>query len=252
MTDLRPITFVDLDDNLFQSLRKVPEDQHDGKILVAEALNGNNSFQTLKQQNMFAWLSATTEMVPVTARSSRSFANVKLDFGNSYRVVGNGAVVIKPNGEIDLEWHEALLAETSKEADSIHALEAACIEVAKELGIEVRCPHSIENGIRHSVIVKQDNPDVAIRLNEILERVSVPAGWTSHLNSNNLAFTVAAVSKKRATEYVMSQMPNIDKRITFGMGDSFTDMPFMALCDFFATPMRGQIATGFINEKIKH
>jgi len=252
MTMLRPIMFADLDDTFFQSLRKVPETQHEGKVLVSEAISGNHSYQTIKQQNLFAWLAATTDIIPVTARSSRSFANVKLDFGATFKIVGNGAVVIKPNGEIDQQWHEILVSETSKELETIHALEAACLAVAAELGIAVRCPQSIENGIRHSVIVKQDDPDVELRLSEILAGVSVPTGWTSHLNSNNLAFTVPSVSKKRATEYVMSQIPDIDHRITFGLGDSFTDMHFMGLCDFFATPMRGQVAEKLISTKINH
>jgi hydroxymethylpyrimidine pyrophosphatase-like HAD family hydrolase len=252
MTMLRPIMFADLDDTFFQSLRKVPDTEHEGKILVSEAISGNHSYQTIKQQNLFAWLSATTDIIPVTARSSRSFANVQLDFGATFKIVGNGAVVIKPDGEIDEQWHEILVSETSKELEAIHALEQACLSVAAELGIAVRCPQSIENGIRHSVIVKQDDPDVKIRLNEILAGVSVPDGWMSHLNSNNLAFTVPSVSKKRATEYVMSQIPDIDQRITFGLGDSFTDMPFMGLCDFFATPMRGQVAEKLISTKYNH
>ena len=252
MTMLRPIMFADLDDTFFQSLRKVPDDQHEGKVLVSEAISGNHSYQTIKQQNLFAWLTATTDIIPVTARSSRSFANVKLDFGSTFKIVGNGAVVIKPDGEVDQQWHEILVSETSKELDAIHALEAACLVVAGQLGIAVRCPQSVENGIRHSVIVKQDDPDVKIRLNEILAGVSVPAGWMSHLNSNNLAFTVPSVSKKRATEYVMSQIPDIDQRITFGLGDSFTDMPFMGLCDFFATPMRGQVAAKLFSAENNH
>lgn len=252
MTMLRPIMFADLDDTFFQSLRKVPDDQHEGKVLVSEAISGNHSYQTIKQQNLFTWLSATTDIVPVTARSSRSFANVKLDFGSNFKIVGNGAVVIKPDGEVDQQWHEILVSETVKELDTIHALESACMALAAELGIAVRCPQSVENGIRHSVIVKQDDPDIKIRLDEILAGVVVPSGWTSHLNSNNLAFTVPSVSKKRATEYVMSQIPDINQRITFGIGDSFTDMPFMGLCDFFATPMRGQVAEKLISTPSNH
>lgn len=246
MTISRPKVFADLDDTLFQSLRKVPETQKEGIRLVAEVeKTGNHSYQTSKQQQLFAWLAQTADVIPVTARSTRSFANVKLDFGKNWRVLGNGAVVVKPDGVIDQQWHELLVQETSNDLEDIHSLEAHCLSIAAELGIAVRCPASIENGIRHSVIVKQDNPDVKIRLNEILERITVPVGWTSHLNSNNLAFTVPSVSKRRAVEYVMSQMPDLAESILIGMGDSLTDMPFMTLCDFFATPTRGQIAETF-------
>jgi hypothetical protein len=241
MSLLRPIIFADLDDTFFQSLRKVPVDQHEGKTLVSEAISGNHSFQTLKQQHLFNWLVESAEIIPVTARSTRSFANVRLDFGNSYKIVGNGAVVINADGSIDQDWHQRLITETVKESDAIQRLEADCLKIAAELGIQVRCPQSIENGIRHSVIVKQDDPDVKIRLNEILAKVNVPDRWTAHLNGNNLAFTVPAVSKKRATEYVMTKIPDLHSRITFGLGDSFTDIPFMGLCDFIATPSRGQL-----------
>jgi hydroxymethylpyrimidine pyrophosphatase-like HAD family hydrolase len=239
-----PIVFADLDDTLFQSARKVPHDETKDLRLVSEAVSGNHSYQTLKQQALFDWLINTTLLIPVTARSTRSFGNVRLPFRPLWAVLGNGAVIYK-NGSVDTEWHDMLLAETTKETDAIAQLEDACKSIAGELGIAVRCPASVENGIRHSVIVKQDDPDVSIRLNEILERVSVPEGWTSHLNSNNLAFTVPSVSKKRAVEYVISQISGVNERIVFGMGDSLTDMPFMNLCDFFATPTRGQIADTF-------
>jgi hydroxymethylpyrimidine pyrophosphatase-like HAD family hydrolase len=239
-----PIIFADLDDTLFQSARKVPTTEMKDLRLVSEAISGNHSFQTLKQQALFSWLNSSAHLVPVTARSTRSFANVKLPFTASWAVLGNGAVVLK-NGKADSTWHEMLLAETEKEADNIAKLEKFCLKTAEELGIAVRCPQSIENGIRHSVIVKQDDPDVVIRLDEILAKVILPAGWTSHLNSNNLAFSVPAVSKKRAVEYVMKQIPDIGERIVLGMGDSLTDMPFMNLCDFFVTPTRGQIADTF-------
>jgi hydroxymethylpyrimidine pyrophosphatase-like HAD family hydrolase len=239
-----PIVFADLDDTLFQSARKVPTTEMKDLRLVSEAISGNHSFQTIKQQALFDWLNKSAILIPVTARSTRSFANVKLPFGSQWAVLGNGAVILK-DGSPDKVWHGTLLAETEKEADNIAKLEKFCCDTAAELGIAVRCPQSIENGIRHSVIVKQDDPDVSIRLNEILERVSVPTGWTAHLNSNNLAFTVPTVSKKRAVEFVMSQISYIGERIVFGMGDSLTDMPFMNLCDFFVTPTRGQIADTF-------
>lgn len=240
----KPIIFADLDDTLFQSARKVPSTEMKNLRLVSEAISGNHSFQTLKQQSLFKWLVESATLIAVTARSSRSFANVKLPFLSPWAIVGNGAVILN-GGEPDSGWHQTVLSETEKEADNIAELEKFCLKTAEELGIAVRCPQSVENGIRHSVIVKQDDPDVTIRLNEILERVDVPAGWTAHLNSNNLAFTVPTVSKKRAVEYVMRQIPDIDERIVLGMGDSLTDMPFMNLCDFFVTPTRGQIADTF-------
>lgn len=256
----RPIIFADLDDTLFQSARKVPSDQQKDLLFVSEAASGNHSFMTLKQQSLFAWLNECADLIPVTARSTRSFANTKLPWKSQWSVLGNGAVVTRPPTilaeklsadawEVDAHWRETLFAEAATFADEIWRLERSCIDTAAELGITVRCPQSIENGLRHSVIVKQDNPDEAIRLREILDRVVVQDGWTSHLNGNNLAFTIPCVSKKRAVEYVLSQLPNTGERIIFGMGDSLTDMPFMSICDFFATPTRGQIAETYSFKK---
>ncbi len=243
MTYARPVVFADLDDTLFMSIRKIPDDAKEGLQLVSEADNGNHSYQTLKQQNLFAWLTATTTIVPVTARSTRSFAKVKLDFGKNFKIVANGAVVIKPDGEIDRDWHEILLSEITPLSKSILEIEENCKKIADELGIMVRCPQAAENGIRHSVIVKQDDAVSEYRLHEILDRVEIPEDWTKHLNGNNLAFTVPAVSKKRAVEYVMKQLPDLDTTTTIGMGDSFTDMPFMSLCDLFVTPLHAQVLT---------
>lgn len=250
MISKRPKVFADLDDTLFLSLRKLPAHAHEGKRLVSPADNGNDSYQTLKQQNLFAWLRETTDLIPVTARSTRAFAKIDLDFGNSFKIVANGAVIIKPDGKIDQDWHEILLAEITPLHESILEIEENCQNIARELGILVRCPQTLENGMRHSVIVKQDNLDVELRLQEIFERVDVPEDWTRHLNGNNMAFTVPAVSKKRAVEYVMQQLPDLDKTVTIGMGDSFTDMPFMSLCDLFVTPLQGQLADGI--STLKH
>jgi hydroxymethylpyrimidine pyrophosphatase-like HAD family hydrolase len=85
--------------------------------------------------------------------------------------------------------------------------------------------------------------DDAQRLDEIdeaLSRIAAP-GLVRHRNDNNLSFTPAGISKRYAVEY-LSQKLLSDKSVpVFGMGDSVTDLPFMATCDMLVIPKNSQI-----------
>ena len=63
-----------------------------------------------------------------------------------------------------------------------------------------------------------------------------------HLNGNNLAVLPKIINKESAVSYLIDgykrQHPEL---VTFGAGDSKTDAPFMALCDYALIPKNTQL-----------
>ena len=63
-----------------------------------------------------------------------------------------------------------------------------------------------------------------------------------HLNGNNLAVLPKIINKESAVRYLIDnykqQHPDL---LTFGAGDSHSDAPFMALCDYALIPKNTQL-----------
>ena len=63
-----------------------------------------------------------------------------------------------------------------------------------------------------------------------------------HINGNNLALLPKIINKESAVSYLLNRYkqehPNV---LTFGAGDSKTDAPFMALCDYALIPKNTQL-----------
>ena len=53
---MRPIFFSDLDDTIFQTARKMKDDEVDHATLASEALNGSHSYMSPPQVLMMDWL----------------------------------------------------------------------------------------------------------------------------------------------------------------------------------------------------
>lgn len=63
-----------------------------------------------------------------------------------------------------------------------------------------------------------------------------------HLNGNNLAVLPKIINKESAVSYLIdSYKQQHPELLTFGAGDSKTDAPFMALCDYALIPKNTQL-----------
>ncbi len=100
---MTPIALVDLDDTLLQTRGKCPPG-----VELWPAATGRDgqplSFMTPAQRALFAWLDATTRVVPVTARTLDAFQRVALPFRHG-AVLSFGGTVLRPDGQPDLDWH---------------------------------------------------------------------------------------------------------------------------------------------------
>ncbi|MDW9481715.1 hypothetical protein GOB57_24000 [Sinorhizobium meliloti] len=236
---MKPIALVDLDDTLFQTKRKVPHLSEDDLFLASTANNGSHSYMTKTQARFAEWLVATTETIPVTARSSEALSRVTIPF-HSYAIVSNGAVILDPDGKPDAEWHE-LVSEGLRPLDSYFGdLLTAGTAKAAELGVSIRAWRVMEGDLATYVVFKENEGDGA-RLQEIVPLVD-KEGWVRHHNGNNLALIPPTISKRLATEFLIKRLRADDPhRPVIGYGDSVSDFSYLSLCDWWGAPGKSQM-----------
>lgn len=239
--------FLDLDDTLFQTLRKCQQDAHDPALAVRACLPDGtpNSFATRKQQWLWDWLAQGFKIVPVTARDWPAFQRVNLPFQEEV-VLNHGAVILDKHGAVDPVWLQKILAALPAYDDCFYALWADIDAYAQQgRGYHVRLVQDF--GQTWYGVVKHCSSQEA-PLRTLLEEVVKPcpaitAGrlyW--HLNGNNLAILPKIINKEAAVQYLLAayrrEHPHI---LTFGAGDSLTDAAFMTLCDYALIPRNTQL-----------
>lgn len=234
----KPIIFSDLDDTIFQTARKM-DSVADPEGLASEALNGSHSYMSETQSVMMDWLLGTSRFIPVTARSTEALERCTLPF-DDYRVCSNGAVILSPDGTADRGWLEES-TEQANAAQEIFAAMIGFVAVQSPAG-RYRCWTVEEFGTGFYFCVKSN--ESAQALDDVEEGLCALAETrlVRHRNDNNLSFTPAGISKRLAVEYLSEKLLRGGAVPVFGMGDSLTDLPFMATCDMLVIPKKSQIS----------
>jgi len=241
------MVFVDLDDTLFQTLRKCPPDEpHEHLTLAAQATNGAHSMMTRRQKALVDWLIASAETIPVTARSTEAYSRVAIGF-QSFAILANGAVILGPDGAPDAEWAEVMARDLGGFEETLEALLEHGRAAAEAASLDVRSWIVAEAELATYAVFKQnDGEGDGERLAEIADALVTGfdlAGWTVHHNGNNLGFLPPALSKRRAVEHLLGRLRADDPaRPAIGLGDSLTDLPFMRVCDVWGAPAVSQLA----------
>ncbi|MDT8406027.1 MAG: hydrolase [Methylococcales bacterium] len=247
---MHSLVFTDLDDTLFQTLRKCGPTQRKALTACAYLKDGAAiSYATPRQTWLWSWLSASHAVIPVTARNFNAFSRVDLPFSHQ-AVLNHGAVIVDQHGQLDSVWHQRMQTAMSACQDELAALwQAVMTYAAGQSGLK---PRLIEDfGQVWYGVIKHDQADHQA-LQTLLQTVlqshpAVVAGqFYCHCNDNNLAIIPAAIGKARAVRFLIEQYRSrYDDLITIGLGDSFTDGPFMALCDYALMPQNSQLASLF-------
>lgn len=238
---MRPLVFTDLDDTLFSTLRKLGGQE--GLRQATTATNGRHSFMTPRQAALFAWLSETADLVPVTARSREAFARVHLPFAGP-AILSMGAVVQGPDGALDPAWHARLAEIAARRGPELAALLAAVPEAIAGTGLRRWIVE--EEGLPVYLCAKA-NAEAAGEIDAALGALEAqlaglaPEGIRITRNGNNLAAIPAEVSKRQAVEWLAERLGGAERPV-IGVGDSLSDLGFMLACDMAMFPAAAQIA----------
>jgi hydroxymethylpyrimidine pyrophosphatase-like HAD family hydrolase len=239
--------FLDLDDTLFQTLRKCGLGADDPQLQVRACLPDGtpNSFATYKQQWLWDWLEKGFKIVPVTGRDGFAFDRVTLPFQEEI-VLNHGAVILDKDRNIDRVWMAKIMQELPKYHELLLELwseiEAYCL---CNNGYKVRLVNDFDvtwyGVIKH---VEGAEAPLEVILKGIIKKhpyiLNGSLYW--HLNGNNLAVLPKIINKESAVSYLINnykkQHPAL---VTFGAGDSNSDAPFMGLCDYALIPKNTQL-----------
>lgn len=241
---MRAIALVDLDDTLFQTLRKCPPDVPQERLVpLGFARDGSPlSYATPRQVAMIEWLSETAWLVPVTARSRDALMRAHIPF--SAAIAAHGGVILGEDGMPDAEWHAHVTARADADASALHTLRDRIALEAEERNADLRVRVLDEEGVGLYVLAKHQETDEAA-LHATVDAVvdEVPAGWTVHRNGNNVAIMPPWLGKQHAVAALLPRLraAHPDAPV-IGIGDSLTDAPYMALCDYAMMPQGSQLA----------
>lgn len=234
----RPVLFTDLDDTLFQTARKMAEPSCATR-LAADATNGHHSYMTRAQAALTAWLLDTTQVVPVTARSTEALARCRIPF-TSWKVAANGAVILRPDGQPEPGWSDHISDLSTAFKAALEALDDETLR-RNSAG---RFRHWIvrEDGRPVYFCVKSNGEQAWLDSLEGPLRDLAGNRFVYHRNGNNLSLTPQAISKHAAVAHLLDTCPAFHDRVLLSMGDSLTDLPFMGLASMMMMPPDSQIA----------
>jgi hypothetical protein len=238
---------TDLDDTLFQSLKKCPPDT---RLTPAARTHDNSwhSFMTPKQLAFYQWLSADAQMVPVTARSRAALSRVALPFIYG-AIVQHGGMVLTPELLPDPLWLEWLAPRLGPYQPKLLAL-AARLERDLSAWPELKVTIYQEDGWVFYIGVKnRDKTMWSLGAGEqaAMALGNEPGMW-QHLNGNNLAILPDTVRKELAVSWFLERLrAQYPELCCIGAGDSISDLPFLRLCDYALLPTQSQAVKHVFN-----
>lgn len=241
---MKPYLFIDLDDTLFQTIRKCPES--DGLKTAAIARNGDPlSFMTKGQTALFDMFSESMTVIPATARSLDAFRRVRLSFPHG-AIIDYGGVIIDGNGKPDGVWDSIIREKAEATCSRLNMLFAVITDHAASSCLRISIRIIGDFDMKLYIVIKHldaDNSELA-RLHDEFIIHTVPPGFYIHFNDNNIAIIPDYLNKAHAVDYfIETRIRALEiPYVTLGMGDSSTDLAFMKKCDYLIIPIRSQIA----------
>lgn len=230
--------FVDLDDTLFQTLRKNGQ----ASILAAIDKEGRPlSFQSNAQAAFFDWIRKDAMLVPVTGRNVSALRRVVLPLGGAsgYAICSYGGVIVGPDGEPEPGWHARIKDQCEATSSEMKHLERTFLDLARSLSVDCRFTVVADAGLPLYLSIKHNRND-GEEMKRLAQAIIKPDGWLIHLNDSNLALLPPFLGKEKAVSFFLETILE-PKTLTIGVGDSLTDLGFMGLMDFAVQPTSSQI-----------
>ncbi|MFC6619387.1 HAD family hydrolase [Deinococcus radiophilus] len=236
------VAFADLDDTVFQTLRKLPG--ADSARLTPATVNTAgepHSFMTPAQTALLDLLAAgNVTVIPVTGRDPAAFARVGLEFP-SWRVLDHGLTILDAAGEPEQTWATRVRAELEPLQAELGRLTDWLRPQAAQAGARLTVHHA--HDLPFMTVLK--HPEASAEILADLQdawtaALPAEAGLTVIANANNVSLLPAGLGKAAAVRY-LRQTYFPQAALTLGLGDSVSDLGFMAECDFALTPTAGQL-----------
>ena len=229
--------FADVDDMLIETTR---QSEVPGAVPVAHLTDGSpTGWLTPKHAALNKWLALGAIVIPTTARSKDGLARVQLPF-NSYAITSFGGIILTPERQYEPRWHEHIMEQCAiYEADLMRIYEEMKRHALTN-GIDVRMRISDESELPLFVTMKH-NARNAPELDQMQTRLVevLPQGWGLHRNNNFLGAMPPFLGKEHAVRWFKENIAS-PGALTVGAGDSVTDLPFIAECDFAIVPVGSQ------------
>lgn len=229
--------FTDLDDCLFQTRRKCPDDV----ALTTAAVDRQGaalSYCTPQQQALLALLGNGT-LIPVTGRNTAAVKRVQIPFA-SFRITSHGALVFGANGQLDPDWLALRRDEFAFWGERMQAVTAQVQALLTDT-TAVRCRIIDDHDWPVYVSIKGAEQALDALSAAVQELWSDPQAHI-HRNGENMALLPPYARKEQAVAFLMERLRKEHSNPLFiGLGDSVTDVPFLALCHYAMTPRTCQI-----------
>ncbi|MDX1985698.1 MAG: hypothetical protein SFV17_03330 [Candidatus Obscuribacter sp.] len=234
--------FADLDNSLIFS-----DPGQDGTNLhqVCTDFEGKpNAFVNDKQLHFLRCLIAMGELVPTTARSTKSFNLVSLPSFNGYAIVSHGAIILTPDGTPENRWLKRTQALAVQEEESFARLLESLTAHSRDLGLEAseRIVRDCELPIFLKASVSKDSGiQLGPLLNRVREDLPLP-GWRFSDHEYYIEIVPPYARKGLAVQWFLEEIADKNRSFTVAVGDMLTDLDFAGLCDYIITPAQSQIA----------
>jgi hypothetical protein len=233
---MKPIFLCDLDDSLFQTLEKCPPPAQDLTVMSFLADGSPSGYATPRQRAFMAYLSLG-RLIPVTARSTGVLARVNIS--QAPAICSNGGCILGEDGGLDRTWHDHLVgrAQGDHAVGEVYQAMTASLDPAAFRHWVVT-----ENDLPLYIVIKSNKGSAADLIDlAAQQQAHLPASWRRHSNGNNLAYMPAWLNKRHAAAYLIEQIrADAPDTPIIGIGDSVSDVGFMDLCDYAATPTASQ------------
>lgn len=240
---IKPLFLMDLDDTLLQTARKMPADMP-RQVAALDKHGQPLSFTNPTQQLFIDWLLQCADVVPVTARSVDAFKRVQIPFRQG-AICAHGAVILNAHGQRDEVWHQQMLNTLEPYRAALIQIQYTLDSIGYELGLTLRTWLVEEQSLSCYALVKQSGHHDAV-LADVEQKLRQQSDLTDfyiHRNSNNLAILPKVLHKKFAVDYWLNlDQKQHGQRPILGFGDSLSDIDFLKICDWWATPKQGQLA----------
>lgn len=235
------ILFLDLDDTIFQTKRRNEKGIFEATVSEKKT---SVSYMTKYQKIFFDMLLEieNLKIIPLTARMLEQYKRVtaleNTDINEASLYFGG---MILNAMEIDPHWDNIVKNKYKRLNLTLKELYDQVSKIIDKSSFRI----SILDGFYLSIKNKDPKNKEAMQLLFLEVKKLINEEYFLHFNNNNIAIVPEFIGKNHTAQYFIEKY---EPELTIGMGDSFSDLKFMDICDFKIIPSKSQIESLFLKK----